>query len=137
MKNKLSYLIIVFCLLLFNGICFGQKIAEKTAIAASDESGEIASSVIDLMLGEIKKDNNRIFIIFRIGENERQTINNVRLRSTKQHFLDKKINLKNFVFAQGETVKGEGRIEFYLGSELRLILLAKRNRMPNLTCCPV
>jgi DNA/RNA endonuclease YhcR with UshA esterase domain len=137
MKISFLNLLFVFCLMMFSKSVFSQKAIEEPFIAASNESGENASSLIDGMLVESKRSNERIFIIFRIGENERQTINNVRLHSTKQHFLNKKINLKNFVFAQGETVKGEGRIEFYLGGEMKLILLAKKNRMPNLTCCPV
>ena len=137
MKNKLFYLIVALCLFIFSQSVFSQKTSENPFTAPSDDSGENASLLIDLILGDSKQHSERIFIIFRAGINERQTINNRRLISTKQHFVNKEIDLKNFVFAQGETVKGEGRIEFYLGSELRLILLAKRNRMPNLTCCPV
>lgn len=39
------------------------------------------------------------------------------------------------VFAEGERVKGEGRIEFYLGSKLQLTRFIDRNRSANLNCC--
>jgi hypothetical protein len=35
------------------------------------------------------------------------------------------LNSQETVFAEGERLKGEGRIEFYLGSYLRLVILAE------------
>lgn len=126
-----------FCLFHFSQSIFGQDKPVYPYIAPSNDSGEMASSFIDIMMAEAKERNERIFIIVRTGTNEKEIFTAHRLRSTKRHFLYKKIDLKNFVFAQGERTKGKGRIEFYLGNELRLILLANRHRMPNLTCCPV
>jgi hypothetical protein len=103
-------------------------------IIPSNESGEISSAVTDAMRLEIK--GERLFVIVRLGRGEaNRLLNQVRLHIAKGFMLRKGFNGQTSVFALGEPVEGEGRIEFYIGSKLRLVTLAPRNKLPNLTCC--
>ena len=79
-----------------------------------------------------------MFVIARLGKTENSNrISIARLSYTKAVlFQQRRFPFQSPVFAEGERVDGQGRIEFYLGSNLRLVTLAKRNKIPNLTCCP-
>jgi hypothetical protein len=70
-----------------------------------------------------------------LGQEKSRRLNLGRLYNTRNYLSGKSFDQSTIVFAEGERVNGEGRLEFYLGSRLRLVVLAKRNRMPNLTCC--
>lgn len=138
MKTLFRFLFLVCCFFIFQASISAQSKLGKPFIAPNDDSGENSSLIIDLMVAEAREKNERIFVIVRAGVKEtNKRINSIRLNNTRQHLSLKNIELENVVFAEAENAKGEGRIEFYLGSQLRLVLLAKRNQMPNLTCCPV
>lgn len=138
MRISSKFLLFICCLFAFQTYISAQNKLGNPFIAPSSDSGENSSLIIDLIIADARKNNERIFVIVRAGEKEtNRRINAVRLNNTRQHLSLKNIELKNVVFAEAENTKGEGRIEFYLGSELKLVLLSKRYKMPNLTCCPV
>jgi hypothetical protein len=115
---------------------FAQSTLDQPCIVPSDSSGEISSSEIDRMSMDVRGTRERLFVIARLGTGETsRRLNRARLHNTKQYLSIKAFDPQTTVFAEGELAKGEGRIEFYLGGRLRLVILAKRNQMPNLTCC--
>jgi hypothetical protein len=117
-------------------LAFAQGVPDEPEIVPSDSSGEITSREIDRMSMEVKERRDRLFVIARLGTGETsRRLNRVRLYNTKQYLSGKSFDPQTTVFAEGERVEGEGRIEFYLGGSLRLVTLAKRNKMPKLTCC--
>jgi hypothetical protein len=135
---KITFIILIFLApsLLAAGSALAQTVGDEPSIVESDSSGEIASSEIASMLREARQDGERLFVIVRLGTGEmNRRLNFVRLFNTRQYILEKGFDRGKTIFAEGELVKGEGRIEFYRGSRLRLVLLAPRNGMPNLTCC--
>lgn len=112
-----------------------QESLDEPYIISSNESGELSSAITDAMRSEIH--DQRLFVIVRLGKGEtNRKINRIRLSKTKSFMLLKGFDKATSVFAEGERVEDEGRIEFYIGSRLRLVILAKRNEMPYLTCCP-
>ena len=136
---KFGFLFLAFSLLLAANTqtLFAQNKSDEPFIAPSDDSGENASSVIDSLRILSARGGERLFVVARRGDRETNNISLKRLAQAKT-FL---IKIKGFpaettVFAIGEPLKGEGGIEFYLGSQLKLVTLAKRNKMPKLTCCP-
>jgi len=103
-------------------------------IIQANDSGELTSALLDGLAAKAKETGERIFVISRGGLKDKDGVVRARLafvRSYRSGGLAQSQNL----FAVGERVAGEGRIEFYLGSELRLVVLAKPNRIPYLTCC--
>lgn len=135
---KFTFIILVFLAssLVVADFAFAQTVVDEPFIVESNSSGESSSSIIDQMAVEAKQSGERLFVIVRLGTGEtNRRLSFVRLYNTRQYVSDKSFNPQKLVFAEGESIKGEGRIEFYLGSRLRLVLLAPRNKMPNLTCC--
>jgi hypothetical protein len=117
-----------------NYTSFAQNVKDEPFIAESDASGEETILNIEDIVRDAKN-GERVFVISRLGAGEAERLNNVRLRITQWKLSTMGLNPPQILIAKGEPIKGEGRIEFYLGSHLRLVVLAKRNKMPNLTCC--
>ena len=136
MRSPLTLLVFAFCIWASGAMAFAQGAPEEPEIVPSDSSGEITSREIDRLSMEVRGNRERLFVIARLGTGETsQRLNQGRLYNTKQYLSIKAFDPQTTVFAEGERVEGEGRIEFYLGGSLRLVTLAKRNQMPNLTCC--
>ena len=138
MLVKFTSVVLAFALysLAACGSAFAQRTSAEPYIVPSDSSGEINSREVDSMAVEARESGERLFVIGRLGTGETsRRLNLARLYNTRQYLSGKSFDQQAIVFAEGGRVKGEGRIEFYLGSRLRLVTLAKRNKMPNLTCC--
>lgn len=138
MKFAFIFLIFIFLLQANGSTLNAQNSSNEPFIARSDASGEETVRDLEIMAGDAVNTGERFFVIARLGKAERSNrISFARLAYTKVFLLEmKRFPLKEPVFAEGERTDGEGRIEFYLGSRLRLVTLAKRNKIPNLTCCP-
>ncbi len=132
---KLAFTLLVFFFISFanNVSSFAQNI--EPFIAQSNESGETTIAELEAIAFDSKNSGERLFVIARLGTGEIHRAANFRLINTQLKLSSLGFNSQNAVFAVGERVRGEGRIEFYLASHLRLVILAKRNQMPNLTCC--
>ena len=136
MKLTFISIALIFCSLAACEAAFAQPDAGDPYIVPSDSSGELASREIDSIAVESRQSGERLFVIARLGAGEKsRRLNLGRLYNTRDYLSGKSFDQSTIVFAEGERVNGEGRLEFYLGSRLRLVVLAKRNRMPNLTCC--
>jgi hypothetical protein len=132
---KLAFTLLIFLFISFvnNVNSLAQNI--EPFIAQSNASGEETIATLEVIAIESKNRGERLFVIARLGTGETRRAAKTRLFNTQQKLSSLGFNSQNTVFAEGERVKGEGRIEFYLGSHLHLVILAKRNKMPNLTCC--
>lgn len=133
---KFTFIILVLFLSLFAASGFGQTVADEPYNIPSNSSGEENSALTDVIAIEARQSGERLFVVVRLGKGETsRVLNGVRLRNTKAFMLGKGFNSQTSVFAEGARVEDEGRVEYYLGSKLKLITFAPRNRMPNLTCC--
>jgi hypothetical protein len=104
-------------------------------VAPRGDSGERTRLELEMLAGLARNTSQRVFVISRPGTIDKsQKIAKRRLGFTQMYLHS--WPLTNPVFAEGLKVSGEGRIEFYVGSELRLVVLAKPDEVPNLTCCP-
>lgn len=138
MKFAFVLLIFIFILLANSITLIAQSSSDKPFIAQSDASGEETVRDLEIIAVDAKNTGERLFVIARLGKAEKSNqINLARLAYARAFLLVmRKFPFQAPVFAEGERVDGEGRIEFYLGSDLRLVTLAKPNKIPNLTCCP-
>ena len=136
MKFTLIFSALLIIVQAFNP-AFGQVANSEPYLLPSSDSGEVASSLLDKMIIEAKQSGERIFVIARLGSDEQHIrLNFLRYSAAREYFSIRVPNLDTIVYAEGERVKGEGRIEFYLGSKLQFVTLAPRNGMPKLDCCP-
>ena len=146
MKILFIILSFAFCLFATSSFTFGQICPKFPCVVNSEGSGEVASAGIDNFLGHIAGSSERIFVIARLGSQEtgsKSNLNLTRLCEAREYILwrlsgqQTSIKLDSLppIFAEGEGIKGEGRIEFYLGSKLLLTRIIKRNRPANLNCC--
>ncbi len=134
---KFTFIILALLLSSFAGSTFGQSVAaDEPYKIPSNSSGEENSALTDAIAIEAQQSGERLFVIVRLGKGETsRLLNKARLTNIQNFMLGKGFTSETAVFAEGERVEGEGRIEFYIGSKLRLVTLAPQNKMPNLTCC--
>jgi hypothetical protein len=133
---KFTFIILALFLSSFVTSAFGQTVADEPYKLPSNSSGEENSALTDGIAIEARQNGERLFVIVRLGKGETsRQLNQARLFNVKSFMLRKGFTQETAVFAEGERVEGEGRIEYYLGSKLKLITLAPRNKIPNLTCC--
>lgn len=131
---------ILFLVLLVNisaSLFFAQEKKEEPIISPIDNSScEHNSLYFDVIWNEVRKSKERIFIIFRAGKGETETVNAKRLNYVKE-FLQNSKGWKDFdtVYALGEKTNEEGKIEFYIGGKLFLIVPSPKNKTPCLDCC--
>lgn len=138
----------VFYLLATSSSAFGQICLEFPCVVDSSDSGEVASAALDNFSVEVARSNERLFVIAHLGTSETDAgLNLDRLCEARNYILSRFPTTRELVssaenreslptvFAEGERVEGEGRLEFYLGSKLHLTRFIRRNRSANLNCC--
>lgn len=110
---------------------------ERHVVRADSSSCEVNGAFLDSLVQDARSGSERIFVIARLGDGESsRPLNRSRLEYSRFYIsINKGLKSDKVVFAEGDRVNGEGRLEFYLGSKLYLVSLAKRNRMVCLTCC--
>lgn len=98
---------------------------------------EVNAASFDNLANDLCSNNERIFIIARLGNGERsRDLNRRRLSNVRTYFATNwKIDPARFTFAVGSRVEGEGRVEFYIGSTFWLISYVKRGRDICVDCC--
>lgn len=142
MKFTLLFFGVAFILLTTSEFALAQQTLDEPRIVPSKSSGEVTAAMLDALAVQASGSGERLFVIVRLGSSEKSRgLNFVRLYNTRQYISGLRYSFgqgfssKPTVFAEGERVEGEGRIEFYLGCRLELVVLAPQNKMPNLTCC--
>lgn len=136
MKPLLHIGYIVFIVIFGAHTALGQVSKELPYVLPANDSGEVASLHLDVLAVEANKSGERLYVIAHKGSRDSNSkINLGRLAIARANRSVMNFDPTTTIFAQGNDVRGEGRLEFYLGSSLRLVLLAQRNKVPKLTCC--
>lgn len=86
---------------------------------------------------EKTKNDGVLIVIVRLGDGETSRELNRRLYNLRRYFTEYSQVLKpeKIVFAEGEKVKGYGRVEYYLDGELFERLLFPKNGFICHSCC--
>lgn len=129
---------LTFLVLSASQTVYPQDWMSETQIVKSDNNScEVNAAVLDALAQKFRETSERIFVIARMGRGETsRSLNRARLFSARFQLLDQReLDPTRVLFAEGERVKDEGRLEFYLGSKLSLVAMAKRNKGVCLTCC--
>ena len=134
--KKLLLLILVF---LAAYEASAQSVAIEPNIVQGDTNAcELNSAMFDALAYILRDDNNeRLFVVARLGRGETsRELNRRRLHNVRRYFRDAwNAVAGGLVFAEGDRVEGEGRVEFYLGSDLMLVSLVRRGGDICVDCC--
>lgn len=131
---SLTVLFISCQLTIFSQDKFQTEVVKGDVNACELNSLHLDKLKSDWLSGDLKE---RIFVIARLGNKEKsRRLNLLRLTEAKFFTVGKgQLPKENVVFAEGEKAKGDGRIEFYLGSQLFLVSLAPLNKNVCFACC--
>lgn len=114
------------------------KITEAQVVQGDANACELNAASFDY-LANILRDapEERLFVVARLGKGEvSHDFSRRRLSNVRTYFRHGwKIDEKRIVFAEGDKVEEEGRVEFYIGSKLMLVSLVKRGRDICVDCC--
>ncbi len=132
MKKNLRYMLAVSLLVTAPLVGAGQK---KPVPAKAEQSqpapGNCESNISTLSLAHQAANEGRLlFAIARLGDDEykrelnRRRLHNVRVYLTE---FDWKRDPKTLIIAEGERVKGYGRVELYVDGRLFDVIAVKRN----------
>jgi hypothetical protein len=114
------------------------KAAEPYIVSADPSACEVNAAAFDNLVNILRSTGERLFVVARLGRGESsRELNRRRLYNVRTYF---KLNWPNvaaerFVFAEGDRVEGEGRVEFYVGSNLTQASLVKRGGDICVDCC--
>jgi hypothetical protein len=81
--------------------------------------------------------DERLLVVARLGKGENsRELNRRRLYNVRTCFKGNwEIDAKRFVFAEGDKIEGEGRVEFYIGNDLIIVSVVKRGKDICVDCC--
>jgi hypothetical protein len=131
MKILIQTIIVFIVIVVFAEMNNAQTDNEETTVV-KDTSGacEINSLLVDRFRTDVDG-AKRAFIVFRPGDGEGSATLNRRYHRVSRFLRrNKGLNSGNVIYSRGETVKGQGKIEFYLEGSLKLVILSRRGRIP-------
>ncbi len=132
-KFCLIFLIIIFSI----NLSFSQENQDKHIVSETGGAAcETNSALFDAISNEANQNKERVFVIFRAGNDETEIVNSNRLIYVKWFLKNYKgWDVINKVFARGEKADGNGKIEFYIGGKISFIVISPKNKTPCLDCC--
>ena len=114
------------------------NVIEPYVVPGDNGACEVNAASFDNLANILRSSEERLFVVARLGKGEiSRELNRRRLYNVRAYFKENWPNAeaKKFVFAEGDRVDGEGRVEFYIGSHLMQISLVKRSRDICVDCC--
>lgn len=114
-----------------------QEQPNTITVRGDANSCELNSLHLNSLVQEARANSERVFVIARLGRGERAALlNRLRLDMARFQLMQSgRLPKGAVIFAEGDSTDGEGRLEFYLGSRLYLVSLARRGENVCLTCC--
>lgn len=133
---------LVLVLLVSSGVTRAQASSNESGTAQSTSfiglyNCEDNSAMLDMLANELRSSNERSFVIARLGRGEAsREISRRRLYNVRTYLeVVWSIKPERLLFAEGEKVAKEGRVEVYVGSRLLFTSLVQRGRDMCVTCC--
>ena len=104
-----------------------------------DRSCEFNRYLIDGVADLTLERDSRLFVISRLGTGDnRPRLGHRRLHNVRAKILPvqwRRFDPAKLITAEGERVKGPGRLEFYVGSKLVIVATFRRNADFCVDCC--
>ena len=123
MLKSAGYLAVTLLLLAGSNLASAQKIVHSTQAPCEENS-----AWLDLLMQKVNESGKpeRVFVIARLGKGEYASRLNQRRLHNARTYLENRLKPEIIIVAEGERVNGEGRVEFYVGSELVFISMVAR-----------
>lgn len=139
----LRYLLALVMLALFAPSLMAQGQSERANVFLNPDAPQnceqniVSMEVLATMTLEQIKDGGVLVAVARLGDGEKsREFNRRRLYNVREFLKDRaSIQTERIVVAEGEQVRGLGRVEFYLGGKMVGRLLLARNKDLCLICC--
>jgi hypothetical protein len=117
-------------LLLSAALAFYPLVARSQFTSDEIKPVNCEHNIAQLEMASQQAGNDKLIIIARLGDGERNRKLNWRRLQNARAYLSKYITARNpetIILAEGERVTGYGRIEIYVGGKLFSALAVKRN----------
>ena len=125
--------IIFFCLC--GAISSPAQQPSDEPILLKSKDCELNLAVLWNLINEAETSNDRIFVIARLGKGEiSRQLTHRRLYNART-YIAPRLKSGKLVFAEGEKVAAAGRVEFYLGGQLKIVALMDRGGDLCVCCC--
>jgi hypothetical protein len=133
-------ILLLICILLAIGVRVNaqSKVIEPYVVPGDNGACEVNAASFDNLANMLRSSDERLFVVARLGKGESsRELNRRRLYNVRAYFKENwpNVDAQRFVFAEGDRISGEGRVEFYIGSHLMQISLVKRGRDICVDCC--
>jgi hypothetical protein len=116
----------IFTFLIFNSsFLFAQS--RQSPIIMKDTKCEENAAMLDGTVSGLKEGSS-IIAVARLGNSEKSAIYNLRRLKVIKDFISLTKYSKLLVTAQGERIKGRGRVEIYMNGILGLVFELSRNK---------
>jgi hypothetical protein len=124
-------------ILFFSVVAIGAAQTPVMTVESNASACEVNAASFDNLANILRSNDERLFIIARLGKGEwSRDLNRRRLSNVRAYFVTNwKIGVARFTFAAGSRVDGEGRVEFYVGSKLWLVSYVRPGRDICVDCC--
>jgi hypothetical protein len=118
-----GYLAVTLLLLAGTSPTPAQKIVHSTQAPCEENS-----AWLDLLMQRVNGSEKpeRVFVIARLGNGEHNSRLSQRRLHNARMYLGYRLKPDTVILAEGERANGEGRVEFYVGSELVLTSMVRR-----------
>ncbi|MEK6286865.1 MAG: hypothetical protein AABO57_14090 [Acidobacteriota bacterium] len=104
----------------------------------TSEDGEYTSYLVDAIIAEVRQSGSIVIVISSLGTGDtRPSLHKRRLHNAAARLVDYQsaIPRKQVVTAEGDRVKGKGKVEFYVNGRLVYVVLFKPNADFTMDCC--
>jgi biopolymer transport protein ExbD len=118
-------------------LCGIASVYSQSIVKADGNEGELNSAELDGLNNQLMDTNAKMRVVARLGDGETaNSLNQIRLQAARKYLVELRgADKKKVVFTEGKSVKGEGRLEFYMDGNLMLISLAKPGKNIRIGCC--
>jgi hypothetical protein len=133
---KISILFAAFWMLSYS--VFSQYKEGETIISKTSEDAycELNRVYFEALVREQSENSEKLFVISRLGKIEQTKWAHNRLAFAKAYLTQvMPFDEKKSVFAIGEKTDSVGKLEFYLGSKLFLVIEQPKNELGCFSCC--
>lgn len=131
--SKLRKIIVMSLLITLCGIV---SINAQTTVGV-DGAGELNSLHLDALAIQLMDTEAKMRVVARLGDGESaNSLNQKRLQAARTYLIEMRgVDKSKITFTEGKSIKGEGRLEFYMDDNLTLVSLAERGKNVRIGCC--
>ena len=125
---KAAFMALAICFITV-GHAMAQTAKSSEPILINGDSNEDSKAALDLV-AETAGEGKLIIMIARLGKGESSRRHSWRRLDTARSFLEsvRAVPKQRMILAEGEVMRGQGRIEVYLDGKLYMIIVFARNK---------